>query len=247
MLVSQVARYVVAGLARVRVSKSEHPKCCHSGHKRPGQQNQTLENEMPITIDLRVADCMTRSVVSVSSKTDLTKAIGIMDREGLSALPVVDDVGCVCGILSNSDLVQIAYDLQCDVCVMPHVSECVRKTLIEALSADNAGVKVTSAMTAEVETISDTADIAEAAVRMIDCDIHHLPVVDESKKPIGIIATTDIVRAIADARKAADSVDNVQSLSHWEDDGGQNVGDDYDWLPVANGGSRPEKLDPRKP
>jgi CBS domain-containing protein len=177
-------------------------------------KHKPLENEMPITIDLRVAECMTRSVVSVNSNADLTKAIGIMDRESLSALPVVDDAGCVCGILSNSDLVRITYDLQCDVCVLPHVSECVRKTLIDSLAEDNEGIKVSSVMTANVETISEMADIAEAATRMIASEIHHLPVVDESKRPIGIIATTDIVRAVANARQASDSGDNVLNLGN---------------------------------
>ena len=176
-----------------------------------GLQNETLENEMPIHIDLRVADCMTRDLVSVNKHSDLTKAIGVMDQKILSALPVVDDTGSVCGILSNSDLVRIAYDLQCNVCLLPHVSECVRKSLIDALAEENEGVEVSSVMTADVETISENDDIATAAAKMTACGIHHLPVVDKSRKPIGIIATTDIVRAVANAGQTADPVNDPQT------------------------------------
>ena len=89
-----------------------------------------------------------------------------MDQKILSALPVVDDTGSVCGILSNSDLVNIAYDLQCNVGLLPHVSACVRKSLIDALAEENEGVEVATVMTADVETISENDDIATAAAKM---------------------------------------------------------------------------------
>lgn len=161
---------------------------------------------MIINIDLRVADCMTRDIVSIHKHSDLTKAIGVMDQKILSALPVVDDTGSVCGILSNSDLVNIAYDLQCNVGLLPHVSACVRKSLIDALAEENEGVEVATVMTADVETISENDDIATAAAKMTNFGIHHLPVVDKSRKPIGMIATTDIVRAVANASQTADPV-----------------------------------------
>ena len=74
--------------------------------------------------DARVADFMTRSVVSVDKNEELTEAIGLMDSKTLSVLPVVDEVGKVCGILSNSDLIAMTYELQCDISVLPHVSQC---------------------------------------------------------------------------------------------------------------------------
>ena len=74
--------------------------------------------------DARVADFMTRSDVSVDKNEELTEAIGLMDSKTLSVLPVVDEVGKVCGILSNSDLIAMTYELQCDISVLPHVSQC---------------------------------------------------------------------------------------------------------------------------
>lgn len=186
---------------------------------------------MKTMMDRRVADYMTQTVVSVHRDEDLTQAIGVMDQHDLSVLPVVDDGGQVCGILSNSDLIEITYKLQCDIAVLPHVSENVRNYLINVLEEDNCDVQVSSAMTGNVETIRDDVSLAHAAQKLIACDVHHLPVVDANRFPIGIIATTDIVRAVADASAMWA---NAADMGRWEDDGGQNVGDDYAWLPVAD-------------
>lgn len=154
---------------------------------------------MSSATDIRVTDCMTRDVISVNRNATLTEAIRSMEHNCLSALPVVDGQGCVCGVLSTADLIALTYEFQCDVSVLPHVSPIVRKTLTDALAADNAAVKVSNAMTPDVESISGQANLREAARKLIDNACHHLPVVDESKMPIGIISTTDIVRALADA------------------------------------------------
>ena len=145
----------------------------------------------------QVQDCMTHNVITVTRDASLIKAIQLMDLNGLSALPVVDQDSCVCGILSTSDLISMMYELQSDISVLPHVSNLVRQTLIDALAEDNESVNVTGAMTCDVETIDGHANLAEAARLLVKNQCHHLPVVDPDGKPIGIISTTDIVRTIA--------------------------------------------------
>ena len=53
-------------------------------------------------------------------------------------------------------------------------------------------------MTAPVDTISPDANLIVAARKLMDREYHHLPVVDETGKPVGILSTTDFVRAVAD-------------------------------------------------
>lgn len=146
---------------------------------------------------LRVAELMTANVVTTNKDDMLFDAIRTMELESMSALPVVDSAGKICGILSNSDLVQLTYNLQCDVSALSVVQEAVRKTLTDVLAEDNCDTKVSSVMTSSVETICPTATIVEAAQVLINTDVHHLPVVDKSGKSVGIVSTLDIVRAVA--------------------------------------------------
>ena len=145
----------------------------------------------------QVQDFMTHNVITVGRDTSLIKAIQLMDLNGLSALPVLDQDSCVCGMLSTSDLISMFHELQSDISVLPHVSTVVRQSLIDALAEDNDSVRVTGVMTGDVETIYGHAGLSEAARLLIKNECHHLPVVDPNGKPIGIISTSDIVRAVA--------------------------------------------------
>ncbi len=146
---------------------------------------------------LRVSDLMTANVRTVAENDMLYDAIRMMEVESLSALPVVDSTGKLCGILSNSDLLQLAYNLQCDVSTLSAVPDHIRKILTDVLADDNCETKVCGAMTPTVETIGPTETMVDAAKSLINKNVHHLPVVDSNGKSIGIVSTLDIVRGVA--------------------------------------------------
>ena len=54
----------------------------------------------------RVADVMTKDVVSISRDTSVWKAVSLIDRRSVRRLPVVDSDGYVVGVLARSDLVR---------------------------------------------------------------------------------------------------------------------------------------------
>ena len=58
----------------------------------------------------KVAQFMTRDPVTVTPKTRLKAAVEIFLNRRVGALPVVDD-GCLVGILSDTDIVRVAFDL----------------------------------------------------------------------------------------------------------------------------------------
>ncbi len=149
------------------------------------------------TQKLRVADLMTRHTQTINEHDDLVTAIATLNRQSLSVLPVLDRQNRVCGIISVSDLLPLIYNLQCDVAVLPIVSEEVRKTLTDALAEDNQERKVSDLMTHMVKTISPTANIQQAAQQLLENSIHHLPVVDDSHRVVGILSMSDIVRSVA--------------------------------------------------
>ena len=147
---------------------------------------------------LFVHDCMTPNVVTVKENTHLADAIKLMETKCLAAMPVVDSDGCLRGVLSSADLVSFTHELQGNVSILPLVSTTARGTLANALAADNESMTVYDAMATEFATISGQAKLTDAARCLLENMCHHLPVVDESGKPIGIISTTDIVRVLAD-------------------------------------------------
>lgn len=152
---------------------------------------------MKVNTQDEVANIMTKNVRTVGASDLLYDAIRKMEIESTSAFPVVDSAGTLVGILSSSDLVNHAYNLECDLSSLSAVSEIVRKTLTDVLAEDNCETKVSSVMTDSVETISLNASITDAAQSIIDNEIHHLPVVDDVGKPIGIVSVIDIIRSVA--------------------------------------------------
>lgn len=152
---------------------------------------------MNLTKDLCVADLMTRNATTVNDTDDLTTAIGAMATQMLTAFPVVDREGKICGVLSAADLTSLTYALHCDVAVLPVVSDPVRKTLTDALTEDNCDRRVSHLMTHTCLTASPAMTIKAAGQTMVENSIHHLPVVDANQVVIGIISTMDIERSIA--------------------------------------------------
>ena len=87
--------------------------------------------------NLRTTDSMTRNTTTVDRIDDLSTTTSMMDTQSLSAFSAIDSEGKICGALSASDLMSLNYGLQCDVSVLPVVTDRVRKTLIDALAEDS--------------------------------------------------------------------------------------------------------------
>ena len=81
------------------------------------------------TPNIRVADLMTRSSLTVNQDDELVAALSTINLQCLSSMPVVDGDGRVCGILSVADLVNSAYNLECDLAVLGDVPKHCAKNL----------------------------------------------------------------------------------------------------------------------
>ncbi|MEX2120697.1 MAG: CBS domain-containing protein [Pirellulales bacterium] len=55
-------------------------------------------------LEMRVADCMSPSVVTVSPEASLEECCDLMEREKIRRILVVDDDGCCCGIVAQADV-----------------------------------------------------------------------------------------------------------------------------------------------
>jgi CBS domain-containing protein len=129
---------------------------------------------------------MTRAVRTVRRNDRLALADSLMRDERIRHLPVLDEDGRVCAVVSQRDL--------------------FRGALLRALGygsrAEDAmlrQVPVKEAMSPEIHVTAPDTPVAEAARIMLERRIGCLPVVEEDRL-VGIVTETDFVRLLADGR-----------------------------------------------
>jgi len=126
---------------------------------------------------------MQRKVKSVRGEATVAEAIAELADAHISGMPVVDGAGRMIGVLSTTDL--LTAEAETD-------DAASRKSLWE-------NTAVRELMTPRPFTVAPEEDVREAARQMLYADVHRL-FVAEGDQVIGVISTTDIVRAVATGR-----------------------------------------------
>lgn len=155
-------------------------------------------------VSMRVADVMTREVVTVAPDTPVQEIARRMWTHRVSGVPVVAADGALVGIVSEGDLLVRNANL--------HVPSFIRvldamlplgnprrfeEELRRALGSTAADV-----MTRDVITVAPDTDLADAATLMLDRRVKRLPVL-EGTRLVGIISRADFVRLLAEERSPA--------------------------------------------
>jgi CBS domain-containing protein len=159
-----------------------------------------------LSIVKRVAkDIMNPNVVTVSDTLDLREAAKILVEEGISGAPVVDELGNLLGVISQSDLVEYELTMEREPTVeAPFYRRPYDDSLhpsrgfqIEELPVDT----VKDVMTPFLVTVEEHTPIREVAARMAKFGIHRLIVVDEDQQLRGIVTSMDVLRWLAEEGK----------------------------------------------
>lgn len=146
---------------------------------------------------MKVADIMTREVISVRPDMRVGQIARVFREHQLSGLPVVDDAGELVGVITELDMVkrharpQLPAFLPLLGIYVPLRTKEYRESLRRIT-----GVTAADIMTTPVNTISPDASVEDAATVMVSNRSNPLPVVDENGKMIGIISRTDILGVI---------------------------------------------------
>ena len=127
-----------------------------------------------------VRDLMQVTVKTVGPNAPVADAILTLADSHISAVPVVDAAGRIVGVVSSSD-------------ILTSEAEAADGTERDSLFEDTS---VSEIMTPRPLTVSPDAEVREAAQQMLYADIHRLFVVD-SDRVVGVISTSDIMRAVA--------------------------------------------------
>jgi CBS domain-containing membrane protein len=136
---------------------------------------------------------MTREPVTVRPGTPLREAWLLMRQKKIKALPVVDKSRHVVGIVTVADFMRHA-DLDQHEGIGSRLRALVRRggTLHAAAKPEVVG----QIMTREVRIASADRFIAELLPLFSEAGHHHIPVLDEERRVVGIITQSDLIRAL---------------------------------------------------
>lgn len=142
-------------------------------------------HRMPVRI------IMTQPPITVHPDALVADAGELMDEHHIRRLPVVDDDGCLLGIVTDSDVLE---------------AETAGSVLNSYdPGADEEWLTVEEIMTADVVTVGPNESMGQVVIKLMEHKVGGLPVVvphaDDPKrsKVIGVISETDIYRVISDA------------------------------------------------
>ncbi|SHF87658.1 acetoin utilization protein AcuB [Desulfacinum infernum DSM 9756] len=126
---------------------------------------------------------MTRNPVTVSPDTPLPSAREIMEKKGFSHLPVVDDKGRLCGIITDRDIKKAWASPATTLSVYEFTYLLGR-------------LKVSAVMTRDVITAHPGTSVERAAWILRKNRIGALPVVNDRDKVVGILTVSDLLDLI---------------------------------------------------
>ncbi len=136
-----------------------------------------------------VSDVMTRAVVSVDAFTPFKDIVRRMQTHRVSAVPVVDEDGCVLGLVSEGDLI-LKEDPELEGA--PRLLEGVHRRSDRSKAA---GLVASEVMSAPVITVAPETSIGEAARLMHRRSVKRLPVVDpDTGRMVGIVSRADLLK-----------------------------------------------------
>jgi CBS domain-containing protein len=146
--------------------------------------------------EIRVKDVMNRHVVSVAVGDTVQDVLNLMVENRVSALPVVDRRERCVGIISISDLIDLTRDLNEGLDLFDRCEESAGVALVEKLAMSVGHERVDSLMTEAVVAVSSETLVVKAAQEMLRHRVHRLPVVDKDNQLLGILSTTDVLKAL---------------------------------------------------
>jgi CBS domain-containing protein len=130
-----------------------------------------------------VGALMSTDPIVVSADAPLADAARMLEKHHVHGLPVVDALGGVVGVVSQTDM--------------------LRARTTQDLWARWPGLRVRHLMTSPALTVDADADLSDAALLMERERVHRLVVVaTDGRTPIGVLSTTDLVHGMLEEVRA---------------------------------------------
>jgi len=139
--------------------------------------------------EITCADIMSRDVVAVEYGTELHHAWKLLHQHQIKAMPVVDTVQRVIGIVTLSDFIRHA-----DLHNYQGFDEKFRRFLRRVGRSHSEKPEVVGQiMTRQVQTVSEDLHITELVQLLTHNSHRHIPVINSERRLTGIVTNSDLV------------------------------------------------------
>ena len=146
---------------------------------------------------LYARDIMTKEVLTVSPETSIADLSKTLENRQIGGVPVVDKEGRMVGVITESDLLERARDLEMPPAINIldfHFYLQIPSHLLRKLEK-MLGTSVGDCMTPDPVTVAPDTPVSQIAALMAKQKVHTIPVV-KAGKIVGIIGKMDLVRAM---------------------------------------------------
>ncbi|MBZ0152032.1 MAG: CBS domain-containing protein [Planctomycetes bacterium] len=142
---------------------------------------------------MKVRELMSSIVHTCRAQDGLDRAAGLLWEHDCGMLPVVDGEGRVGAVITDRDLCMAAF---------------TRGRRLDE-------IPVAEAMSSSLVSCTADEDLTAAVRRMVEHQVHRLPVVDEQQRPCGVLSLNDLAGAAAtDRRIVRPAMDVLIAVSH---------------------------------
>lgn len=146
---------------------------------------------------MKVGQIMRTPVVVINETASLEEAARTMLEHDLRGIPVVNDLGRICGFLSVSDFAtKDKYFVFGRMHVPQLFGNFIPSEGVEKLYEQARANPVTDIMTRTVVTVTEDDTVEKVLELMLYRDLNRIPVVRD-EVPIGIIARYDLLKMVA--------------------------------------------------
>lgn len=121
---------------------------------------------------MKVKDCMCENVCFVKPETKIYEVARLMSEKHIGSIPVCNNDNCVCGIVTDRDII-----LRCIAC-----------------DKDYKNTPISDIMTCNVCTCKEDDDMQNAENKMSQNQIRRLPVCDNNNKIVGILTLGNLAQ-----------------------------------------------------
>lgn len=148
--------------------------------------------------EITCGDIMSRDVLAVEFGTSLEEAWTLLREHRIKALPVVDTAHRVIGIVTLRDFMQHA-----DLDLYQGFEDKLRRFLKRSFTTHSEKPEVVGQiMTKRVRVASIGVHIVELVPLLADTSHHHIPILNEERRLVGIVTQSDLVAALYRGRLA---------------------------------------------
>ena len=121
---------------------------------------------------MKIKDCMSMDICCIKPETKVQEVAKLMSQNHIGCVPVCDTNNCICGIITDRDI--ILRSIACD--------KDVKQT------------PVSDIMTCNVCTCNENDEVSKAEAKMSQKQIRRLPICDENNKVVGILTMGDLAQ-----------------------------------------------------